>query len=173
MTCDHNSQEVILNEETILLNLNVDDRIEALKEIGNRLLSQGYVKKSFIDAIIKREKKFATGIKTNSLGVAIPHTDVEHVNEASIAIGVLEKPVLFADMGSGDEIEVSIVFMLAIKEPNQQLTMLQKLVNIFQDEVTLNKIYNANSKPEIIHIMKAFLGDEICDGSESFHSSWV
>ena len=41
--------------------------------------------------------------------------------------------------------------------------MLQKLVNIFQDEDTLNRIYNANSKLEITNIMKAFLEDEITE----------
>ncbi len=163
MTCKYVSQEgVMLNEELIMLNLDVTNREEALREIGERLLNQGCVKESFIDAIIKREKDFSTGIQTKSIGVAIPHTDVQHVNKASIAIGVLDKPVVFQNMGSDDEIEVSIIFMLAIKEPEQQLTMLQKLVNIFQDEATLDNIYNASSKLEIIDIMKTFLENEIC-----------
>src|SRR5690554_3289314 len=133
VTCKYNSQEgIILNEELIMLNLDVVNREDVLREIGERLLNQGYVKKSFVDAIINREKDFSTGIQTKSIGVAIPHTDVEHVNRASIAIGILDKPVVFQNMGSEDEIEVSIIFMLAIKEPEQQLTMLQKLVNIFQ-----------------------------------------
>lgn len=163
MTCKYVSQEgVMLNEELIMLNLDVTNREEALREIGERLLNQGCVKESFIDAIIKREKDFSTGIQTKSIGVAIPHTDVQHVNKASIAIGVLDKPVVFQNMGSDDEIEVSIIFMLAIKEPEQQLTMLQKLVNIFQDEATLDNIYNASNKLEIIDIMKTFLENEIC-----------
>lgn len=164
MTCKCNSQEgVILNEELIMLNLDVIDRKEALREISRRLLNQKYVKESFIDAIIKREKDFPTGIQTKSIGVAIPHTDVQYVNKASIAIGVLDKPVIFQNMGSDDRVEVSIIFMLAIKEPEQQLTMLQKLVNVFQDEATLDNIYNANSKLEIIDIMKTFLENEICE----------
>ena len=32
------------------------NREEVLREIGNRLLNQGYVKKSFVDAIIKEKK---------------------------------------------------------------------------------------------------------------------
>lgn len=164
MTCKYNSQEgIILNEELIMLNLDVVNREDVLREIGERLLNQGYVKKSFVDAIINREKDFSTGIQTKSIGVAIPHTDVEHVNRASIAIGILDKPVVFQNMGSEDEIEVSIIFMLAIKEPEQQLTMLQKLVNIFQDEATLNSICNAKSKLEILTIMKTFLKDEITE----------
>lgn len=164
VTCKYNSQEgVILNEELIILNLDVINREKALREIGERLLNQRCVKESFIDAIIEREKDFSTGIQTKSIGVAIPHTDVQHVNKDSIAIGVLDKPVVFQNMGSDDKIEVSIIFMLAIKKPEQQLTMLQKLVNIFQDEATLDNIYNASSKLEIIDIMKTFLEHEICE----------
>ena len=36
-------------------------------------------------------------------------------------------------MGTNDkEIEVSLLFMLALKEPSEQLEMLQKLIEMFQ-----------------------------------------
>lgn len=152
---------IILNEELIIMNLDAKKKEDVLIKAFNILLNHGYVKESFIDAIIKREEDFPTGIQTSSIGVAIPHTDVQHVNKAGIAIVTLNKPVVFQEMGTDSDIEVSIIFMLAIKEPELQLAMLQNLVDIFQDESALNRICNAKDKLEIIDIMEFFLGHDI------------
>lgn len=161
MTNSNNFQGgVILNKGLITLKLKAKDREDALRKMSKMLLEQGYVNKDFTKAIIEREKNFPTGLPTKNIGVAIPHTDVEYVNNASIAVGVLDKPVIFQNMGSDDESEIRIIFMLAIKEPDDQLVMLQKMVSIIQDEDALNEIVNANEL-EVLNIMKGFLGDII------------
>lgn len=148
---------VTLNKELITLNFNAKDREDALRKMGAKLLKCGYVNKGFTEAIIEREKNFPTGISTKNIGVAIPHTDVEYVNKTSIAIGTLNKPVTFQNMGSDDELQINIIFMLAIKEPKEQLKMLQKLTEVFQDDNALEKIKNAKNELEVLEIMKSFL----------------
>ncbi len=160
-----NSQgRVILNEKLITLNIYAKDREDVLRKMSEKLLEHGYVNKDFTDAIIEREKNFPTGLQTKSIGVAIPHTDSKYVNNNSIAIGILDKPIVFQNMGSDDESEISIIFMLAIKEPNEQLSMLKKLISIFQDDYALVKILNAKNELEILGIVKSFLGDLVCEG---------
>ncbi|MBS4207879.1 PTS sugar transporter subunit IIA [Bacillus sp. FJAT-50079] len=152
---------IIFDEDLVILDLRATDREDVLMKIGGILIDRGYVNGDFINAIIKRERDFPTGIKTQSIGVAIPHTDTEYVNQASIIVGVLSKPVVFQQMVSDEDIAINIVFMLAIKEPEQQLTMLQRLVDIIQDDTTLNSICEATSELEIATIMRGKLGDEI------------
>ncbi|SCL81258.1 PTS sugar transporter subunit IIA [Sporanaerobacter sp. PP17-6a] len=150
-------EEVILNKELIILNFNAKDKEDALRKMSTKLLKCGYVNEGFTEAIIEREKNFPTGISTKNMGVAIPHTDVKYVNKTSIAIGILNKPVTFQNMGSDDELQINIIFMLAIKEPKEQLKMLQKLTEVFQDDNALEKIKNAKNELEVLEIMKSFL----------------
>lgn len=91
------------------------------------------MKDSFAENVLKREEVFPTGLLINDVGIAIPHTDAEHVNDSQIAFMSLKKPVTFYEMGTADkEISVSLIFMLALKEPHAQLEMLQKLITMFQ-----------------------------------------
>ena len=73
--------------------------------------------------------------------MAIPHTDPEHVNDAAICLGILDKPVTFNVMGmEGETTDVSILFMLSIKHKEDQMDMLQKLITVCQNQDTLKEI---------------------------------
>ena len=55
-----------------------------------------------------------------------------------IAFASLKKPVKFQMMGNGtEEVDVSLIFMLALQKADDQLTMLQRLMEIFQDSSLL------------------------------------
>ncbi|MCC0633886.1 PTS sugar transporter subunit IIA [Clostridioides sp. ZZV15-6388] len=137
----------IISSNLIFKDIEVSSNEDALKFLGRRLFEEQYVKKSYIEAVIAREKKYATGLPTGSYGVAIPHTDIVHVNEPGIAIGILNEPVKFIMMGTDDtEIDVKVIFMLAVKEPQEQLQLLERLMTIFQDENILNNIIDLSEE---------------------------
>ena len=124
-------------------------------EESGKLIDEGYTKESYIDALLTREKDFPTGLDIDGLGVAIPHTDVSHVNKAGIAIGVLKKPVTFIQMGSDDEeIGVKLVFMLAVTDPNAHIDELQRIIEIIQDKDVLEKFFTVTDKDTIIEVIK-------------------
>lgn len=130
---------------------NSDDIFEAL---GGELIKQGYCKKSYVQALKDREAEFPTGVNMGGCGVAIPHTDVTHVKKKGMAIATLKKPVSFMEMGSDDEyVDVQVIFMLAVDEKGH-LELLQAILGILQDQQTLNKLIEANSKNQIIEIIK-------------------
>lgn len=144
-----------ITKELIILNLDANNAEEALLKIGNNLQSNGFVKESYVNAVIEREKTNPTGLQSSSIGVSLPHTDAEHVKEESLSVAVLNEPIEFVHMGSEDKkVKVSIVFMLAIKDPENQLKLLQKLMSFFQKEELLEKINNSQSKDEIIKIIQ-------------------
>ncbi|MBA4603876.1 PTS sugar transporter subunit IIA [Thermoactinomyces sp. AMNI-1] len=147
--------KLFFDESVIFLNLEGDTAEKVLRIMSANLVEKGLVKKSFIPAILKREREFATGLPTGSVPVAIPHTDVEHVKQKSISVAVLKNPVDFVVMGEESKtIAVRLVFMLAMDEAHSQLTFLQKLMQIFQEEEILKKIAEAKDKTFIRRLLE-------------------
>lgn len=143
-----------LQESLILPGLNADSSDDIFEALGGELVKQGYCKESYVQALKDREAQFPTGISTGEKGVAIPHTDVSHVNKKGIAIATLKEPVSFMEMGTDDEyVSVQVVFMLAVDEKGH-LELLQAILGILQDQRVLNRLVGAESKKEIIEIIK-------------------
>jgi PTS system galactitol-specific IIA component len=115
------------------------------------MYSKGIIKETYVQAVLDREKIYPTGLPTNSVKVAIPHTDSSHVNKSAVSIAVLYKPVEFMMMGgTGERLQVEIVFLLAIEDPSLQLEALKELMQMFQNDELLEKIKNSNSKEDIL-----------------------
>lgn len=142
------------DKRTVKARVKANSHEEILRQLATMLYQAGYVAESFIDAIISREAIFPTGLPTEGYGVAIPHTDPHHVKEAMIAIATLEKPVNFKIMGNPDEeIEVTIVFMLAMRDSSSQLQLLSNLMSVIQDIGLLKRIYASESEEELLAIL--------------------
>ena len=101
--------KIISNKEKsyLAVTLSGDNDKEVIKQMASALEEEGYVKDTFADAIVKRESVYPTGLPVGQINVAIPHTDPEHVNNAAICLGILDKPVTFNVMGmEGETTEV-------------------------------------------------------------------
>jgi len=143
------------NKELVLIDIVASTDLEAIEKVAQHLHGKGLVKESFINAISEREKVFPTGLPTEGYGVAVPHTDVEHVIEQAICIATLQNPVSFKVMGSIDEtVEVKVLFMLALKEPHSQLEMLQAVIGIVQKPEVLEKICTEKDTQAIFDLVE-------------------
>lgn len=143
------------NKEIVLLNFDGNSKEEALRVLSDYFIKYGLVTSDFYEGIISRESNFPTGLFVNGTGVAIPHTDSEKVIHPQIGFMSLKKPVKFRDMANKDnEIDVSLIFMLALKKSDEQLSMLQKLVDLFQNERSVNQLKECTSRIEFKNIMK-------------------
>lgn len=153
----------LLDRDLVMLNLEANTQTEALEKLAARLFEVGYVKETYAKAILEREKVFPTGLPTEGYGVAIPHTDVEHVIKPAIALGILQKPVKFNLMGDLDpnnQVDVQILFMLAIKEPHMQLKLLQDIMEIIQDSELLNKMVKAEDVETLIQATEQYVKEK-------------
>lgn len=151
--------QMTIEEDLILFGLAGRTKEEVLAAMADNLARLGYVKESYRDALLAREKRFATGLPTGGCGVAIPHTDIAHVNRAAISIAILDREVDFVIMGEEAEtVPVKIVFMLAMEERHAQLALLQKLTAVFQDRTALDFLRGAKNKAEIQAFMTRKLG---------------
>jgi len=125
---------VWFHEELFVMPLIADTSEDAIRILGGKLLENGYVHNTFIPAVLEREKNFSTGLPTDPIGVAIPHTDAHHVIKPAICVGISPKPIIFHEMGDPEsaDVEVQVIIMLAIPDKNQVAVMLQRLVGILQ-----------------------------------------
>jgi PTS system galactitol-specific IIA component len=144
--------------DLVQINLQADDSSAVIRALGGLLLAQEFVHDTFIDAVLEREKIFATGLPTPEIQVAIPHADVEHVKRASIAVGVLAAPVAFGEMGNPDgTVDVRIACCLAVKESDSLVLLLQNLVGIFQDTDFLRQILAQDKAEDVADLFNARL----------------
>jgi PTS system galactitol-specific IIA component len=143
----------LTEEKLVLLDLQAEDGDAVIRALGERLTDLGYVKDSFTEAVLAREKAYPTGLPTQGPKVAIPHADVEHVLRPAIAIAVLRNPVAFGEMGNPDQVVmVKIVCMLAIKESETLGSLLKNLVEMFRDPKTLEQITEASKPSDIVDL---------------------
>jgi PTS system galactitol-specific IIA component len=145
--------ENMFKENLVVMNSSAATREEAIGELADLLIAGKYAAESFKNAVIEREKIFPTGLPSEPIGVAIPHTDVEHVIRPAIAVSVLAKPVQFKLMGNNErDVNVRVIFMLAIKEPHMQVELLQQLMNCIQDSKRLLSIIDAKDKSSLVNL---------------------
>ncbi|MEK4180446.1 PTS sugar transporter subunit IIA [Aeribacillus sp. FSL K6-2848] len=145
---------VHLDEDIICLDVDKKTNEDVITYMFEKMKKKNYVKESFLKAVLSREKVYSTGLPLENMGVAIPHTDPEHVNIPTVGVAVLREPVTFQMMGNPSQsVEVEIVFILAIKDPSKQLTMLEKLMEMFQNNDEMFKLKNAREKAEIYKIL--------------------
>ncbi len=144
-----------LNDNLIIPDLNAKNKEEVFRILGGKLIEEGYCKDSYIDALIEREKDFPTGINMGEIGIAMPHTDKEHVNKSAMAIGVLKEPIHFFQMGSTDEpVDAKLIFMLAVEDPNEHLVFLQRILIVLQDQKVLKQLIQTKERKKIREIIK-------------------
>jgi len=144
-------KELLLHEKLIVTNLEAENANNAIAKLAKVLFDNGYVKESYIKAVQDREKDFPTGLPTESVGVAIPHTEAVHVNTGAIAIGILKNTIKFRMMGMPEEtVDVKIIFMMAIEKPHGQIMVLQKIMKILQKNGLLEELEKCTQPKGVI-----------------------
>lgn len=155
----------MLRKELIELHVRAESAEAVIRLLGGKMQELGLVSGEYVNAVLDREKQFPTGLPTAGIHIAIPHTSGTYVNTACVGVATLEEPVLFESMeGTGEQLEVGIVILLAIADSQQQLSFLKTLMKVFQDADILLAMKNAQTKDALMDVLKPLLGQ--ADGVE-------
>ncbi len=147
-----------LSKELIFVGLEASTSKEAIRLLAESLHSMGYVKDSFVEAVIRREELYPTGIPTE-IPVAIPHTDIEHCLQPGIAVGILRSPVEFYTISAPDQpIPVRVIFLLSVVNPSIQVGLLTRLIEFCQQSAQLQKLIESRTAEEVLQILQNGLG---------------
>jgi galactitol PTS system EIIA component len=142
----------LLHPEGVLLNCEFTSAEEVIKAIGDKLIKAGYVKDTFVDAAIEREKTLPTGLPLGGgINAAIPHTEIDHVIKPALGMATLRNEVNFRNMVSPDElVPVRLVFLLALEQPKAQVEMLQEVAGALQNSALVYSLLEKSSFEEVI-----------------------
>lgn len=149
--------DMYIGTNLVIRHLDAKSDQDALDQLSHLLLKERIVKDSYIPAVKAREVEYSTGLQCEDMGVAIPHTDSEHVNVQAIGIAILDNPVKFKQMGAPEiDVEVKIIFMLAIKEPHKQMEFLQALMTAFQSKGKLLEMLDCVTQEDVVKTFQSF-----------------
>ncbi|EOR23000.1 PTS family fructose/mannitol porter component IIBC [Niallia nealsonii AAU1] len=144
----------LLTQETILLNIEGNGKLDAINQLVDTLYSAGKLtdKDTYKQAILKREEQSTTGIGE---GIAIPHAKTSAVKSPAIAFG---RSISGVDYESLDGQPANLFFMIAAPDGanNTHLEALSRLSTLLLKEEVRSKLLNATSKQDIISIIDSY-----------------
>lgn len=143
-----------LDNELIHIHLPTQQRDELFIKISDQLLAKGIVESSYPEALRLREQHHPTAMQLETMGVAIPHVDVEHVREERLVVVTCPEGIVFNQAEDPDlTMKVNVIFFLLLKEKDAHLEFLMKLISLFQKTDQMNTLLNTDSSNEVIKIL--------------------
>lgn len=125
---------------------------EAIRLCGEALHKEGIVGEDFWEACVEREKDYPTGLPTE-IPTAIPHAKVAGIKENAICLLKLKSPVVFRRLDDDTEqVETDLIFNLAIKDPNEHLQVLQRMMEFLNNKEVLLKCKELSNEQTITYL---------------------
>lgn len=147
------------HEELIAIGVEATDYADAIHQVGALLLENGYVKDTYIDAVVARELDFPTGLILDGIQIAMPHTAGVHVNKPAVCVAKLAHPVTFGHMGDPDtKVAAELLFMMAIKNPDEQIETLQAVMGVFTNKEAIAALKAADTKEALFETAQKYIG---------------
>lgn len=120
------------NESLIAFDLQAKDAREVIEFLSGKMHAQELVAADYGIQTWAREMTHPTGLPTKPFCIAFPHADAEGVNRSALGVAVMHQPVKFQNMADPDEgLDVMLVFMLANRDPEEQIQTLRSLAVLF------------------------------------------
>lgn len=135
----------ILTEANILLNLDSESKEDAITRAGKLLLDLGYVNESYIDAMHEREKLITTYI---GMGVAIPHGVArDDVKKSGIVVMQYPNGVKF-----GDELAYLVIGIAGVGD--EHLEILANIATSLDIDGIVDMLSKTDDKSEILRVFQ-------------------
>ena len=143
-----------LDCELIHLHQAPQDRNALFSKITDQLLAKGIVEDSYREALVLRELNHPTAMQLETMGVAIPHVDVEHVREERLVVVTCPEGIEFNQAEDPDlTMKVNVIFFLLLKEKDAHLEFLMKLISLFQKTAEMDKLLSTTSVEDVMQIL--------------------
>lgn len=71
----------LFKPELVFFDFEATNSDELFEKLANELAPYGYIKDSWLAGIKKREETYPTGLAFETVSVALPHVDPEHLNK--------------------------------------------------------------------------------------------
>lgn len=143
-----------LDRELIFLNQPLIQREALFGQITDTLIAKNIVAESYRSALLLREQNHPTAMHLETMGVAIPHVDIEHIREERLVVVTSREGIVFNQAEDPDlTMKVNVIFFLLLKEKDAHLDFLMKLISLFQKTEEMEKILHASSQDEVLQVL--------------------
>ncbi|MCO6539980.1 MAG: PTS mannitol transporter subunit IICBA [Gilliamella sp.] len=138
-----------LSQQNIFLGLTAKNKEEAIRFAGQKLVDNGYVTPTYIEAMLEREKLTSTYLGES---IAVPHGTIESKDD------VIKTGIVFcqypAGVQFGDEEDDKAKIVIGIAaHNNEHLDVIAKLTNALDDETIIAKLATTNNIEEVLAIL--------------------
>lgn len=139
-----------INKDLIWLDVTIDNTDQLFEIVAEKTNLMGYTNSNFLEKIKLRERKYPTGLKYENHAIAIPHTDPETIRKQFIAVVIPKNKLHFYLMDEPNKkTAIDIVFILGLNNPENQLTVLQEVIKMIQDEKHIRQLIAAKTINEL------------------------
>jgi Phosphotransferase system mannitol/fructose-specific IIA domain (Ntr-type) len=139
--------EKLFNKETIELNVEVNDWIDAIRFCGSLFVKNGNTEAKYTDAMINTVKNMGQYIVIEN-GIAMPHARPEDgVKKIGMGLIKLKKPIEF---GNEEYDPVDILIFICAIDKTSHLKALAELMTLIEDNEFLSIVRNSSSKEEVL-----------------------
>lgn len=138
-----------LNETNIFLGLTAQTKEEAIRFAGQKLVEKDYVKPTYVEAMLERERLTSTYLGES---IAVPHGTIEAKDD------VINTGIVFCQypagvqFGEDEQDKAKIVIGIAARN-NEHLDVIAKLTNALDDEKIIAKLATTNNILEVLAIL--------------------
>ncbi len=143
-----------LSENVIKINLEAEDKMEAIEELIDLLISEHEIslrdRDNILEVVFQRERSMSTGVGES---IAIPHGSLDCIEEIVGAIGISKNGI---DFESFDGAPVHIVILLLVpklKFGKHIKTLAQIARTLGQAEIR-NSVCSAGSSEKVLNILE-------------------
>ena len=137
------------------LDMKEKTRKDVLEHLVDLLEEHDCVNGKFREKILERERVYPTGLSFPGITIAIPHGDSACVKKSVIAVGRCRQKVPFFSMEDPDEsLMVDMVVMLAIRNPDSHVILLNNLIEMFTGKENCKKLLSENQVQAVCEIFR-------------------
>lgn len=143
-----------LSENVIKINLEAEDKMEAIEELIDLLISEHEIslrdRDKILEVVFQREHSISTGVGE---GIAIPHGSIDCIDDIIGAIGISSKGI---DFDSFDGAPVYIVILLLVPKTKfgKHIKTLAQIARILGQVSIRNSICSAGSSEKVLSILE-------------------
>lgn len=148
----------LFTPELVFFDFEAKDRFEFFNKMSEILVEKGYVKDTWLDAILTREKNYPTGLQFEHIAVALPHVDPENLVKPYIAVIKPKEPIVFEGMaGIGGDVPAELIVNLGLlAHAEGQVAVLQALMGVFMDEASVADITTQTTPEGMVETMRKY-----------------
>lgn len=141
----------LLSEDTMHLQMDANNPLEAIEQAGQLLVKTGKVSISYLEAVLKSQER------NPGYFVIAPHISLPHAKpnqgalDRAIAIATLKSPLNFGDSYNNP---VKYIFFLAATDNETHLDAMSELLELFNDSTFLRLLENTTDKNKVLEYIR-------------------